>query len=58
VPALDEIERWIRTEGNEARWQRETMQSRRSLAELVLESAERWRGRVPVAAPGTLSAYS
>jgi carboxylate-amine ligase len=58
VPALDEIERWIRTEGNDARWQRETMQSRRSLAELVLESAERWRGRLPVAAPGTISNYA
>ena len=55
--ALDEIERLIRTEGNDARWQRETMQSRRSLAELVLESAERWRGRAPVAAPGTLPVY-
>jgi carboxylate-amine ligase len=42
--ALDEIERWVRTEGNDARWQRETMQRRRSLAELVLDSADRWRG--------------
>jgi carboxylate-amine ligase len=52
--ALDEIERWIRTDGNDARWQRETMQSRRSLAELVLESADRWRGRAAVAASGPL----
>jgi glutamate---cysteine ligase / carboxylate-amine ligase len=42
--ALDEIERWVRTDGNDARWQRETMQRRRSLAELVLDSADRWRG--------------
>jgi carboxylate-amine ligase len=42
--ALDEIERWVRADGNDARWQRETMQQRRSLAELVLASAERWRG--------------
>jgi glutamate---cysteine ligase / carboxylate-amine ligase len=52
--ALDEIERWIRTDGNDARWQRETMQSRRSLAELVLESADRWRGRAAVTASGPL----
>jgi carboxylate-amine ligase len=45
--ALDEIERWVRAEGNDARWQRETMQRSRSLTELVLQSADRWRGRVP-----------
>jgi carboxylate-amine ligase len=45
--ALDEIERWVRAEGNDARWQRETMQQSRSLTELVLQSADRWRGRVP-----------
>ncbi len=48
IDALDELERWVRTEGNEARWQRETMQSRHSLAELVLQSADRWRGRAAV----------
>jgi carboxylate-amine ligase len=48
LDALDELERWVRTEGNEARWQRETMQRRHSLAELVLKSAERWRGRSAV----------
>jgi carboxylate-amine ligase len=41
--ALDEIERWVRSEGNDARWQRETFQRRHSLAELVLKSADRWR---------------
>jgi gamma-glutamyl:cysteine ligase YbdK (ATP-grasp superfamily) len=47
VEALDEIERWVRTGGNDARWQRETMQQSRSLSELVLQSADRWRGRAP-----------
>ena len=47
VDALDEIERWARTGGNDARWQRETMQQSRSLSELVLQSADRWRGRAP-----------
>ena len=42
--AMDEIERWVRSEGNEARWQRETYQSHHSMAELVLRSAERFRG--------------
>jgi len=42
--ALDEIERWVRAEGNDARWQRETFQRRHSMAELLLESADRWRG--------------
>ena len=56
--ALDEIERWVRTEGNDARWQREMMQSRRSLAELVLESAERWRGRSTLTIPGALPSYA
>jgi len=46
--ALDEIERWVRTTGNDARWQRETMQQNHSLTELVLQSADRWRGNVPV----------
>jgi carboxylate-amine ligase len=41
--AMDEIERWVRTEGNDARWQRQTFQRRHSLAELVLKSADRWR---------------
>ncbi|HQR22119.1 MAG TPA: YbdK family carboxylate-amine ligase [Burkholderiaceae bacterium] len=50
LPALDAIERWVRTEGNDARWQRETLQSRRSLADLVLESAARWRGPALAAA--------
>lgn len=43
--AMDEIERWVRTEGNDARWQRETFQRRHSMAELLLESADRWRGK-------------
>ena len=42
--------RWIRAEGNDARWQRETMQGSQSLPQLVLESAERWRGHVPATA--------
>jgi len=42
--ALDELERWVRTNGNDARWQRETFQRRHSMAELLLESADRWRG--------------
>src|SRR5687767_8957154 len=42
--ALDEIERWVRAEGNDARWQRETFQRRHSMSELLLESADRWRG--------------
>jgi carboxylate-amine ligase len=48
LSALDEIERWVRTKGNDARWQRETMQSRHSLAELVLQSADLWRGIAPL----------
>jgi carboxylate-amine ligase len=44
LDAMDEIERWVRTEGNDARWQRETYQRRHSMAELVLRSAERFRG--------------
>jgi carboxylate-amine ligase len=44
VDAMDEIERWVRSEGNDARWQRETYQSNHSMAELVLRSAERFRG--------------
>ncbi|MEP6607141.1 MAG: YbdK family carboxylate-amine ligase [Burkholderiaceae bacterium] len=43
--ALDEIERWVRTAGNDARWQRERFQRRHSMAELLLESADRWRGK-------------
>lgn len=42
--ALDELERLVRTNGNDARWQRETFQRRHSMAELLLESADRWRG--------------
>lgn len=44
IDAMDEIERWVRTEGNDARWQRETFQKRHSMAELILKSADRWRG--------------
>lgn len=44
ISAMDEIERWVRTEGNDARWQRETFQRRHSMAELLLQSADRWRG--------------
>ena len=44
IDAMDEIERWVRAEGNDARWQRETFQRRHSMAELLLESADRWRG--------------
>ena len=43
--AMDEIERWVRTSGNDARWQRETFQRRHSMAELLLESADLWRGK-------------
>jgi len=42
--AMDEIARWVKVEGNDARWQRETFQRRHSMAELLLESADRWRG--------------
>jgi carboxylate-amine ligase len=48
--ALDEIERWVRSEGNDARWQRETFQRRHSLAELALKSADRWRASTETAA--------
>jgi carboxylate-amine ligase len=44
LDALDEIERWVRADGNDARWQRQTYQRHHSMAELVLQSAERWRG--------------
>jgi glutamate---cysteine ligase / carboxylate-amine ligase len=44
LDAMDEIERWVRTDGNDARWQRQTFQRHHSMAELVLLSAERWRG--------------
>lgn len=49
VDALDEIERWVRTRGNDARWQRETFQRQHSLAELVLQSGERFRGPASLA---------
>ena len=52
--ALDEIERWVRTSGNDARWQRETFQRRHSMAELLLESADLWRGK---AAPAKDTVY-
>jgi hypothetical protein len=48
---MDEIERWVRSDGNDARWQREIYQGHHSMAELVLCSAERFRG-----APGTIHA--
>jgi carboxylate-amine ligase len=44
LAAMEEIERWVRAEGNDARWQRETYQGHHSMAELVLRSAERFRG--------------
>ena len=56
--ALDEIERWVRASGNDARWQRETMQRHHSLAQLVLESGERWRGGAAVDSSRPLSAYA
>jgi glutamate---cysteine ligase / carboxylate-amine ligase len=45
--AMDEIERWVRTQGNDARWQRQVFQQRHSMAELVLRSADQWRGAQP-----------
>jgi carboxylate-amine ligase len=51
LAAMDEIERWVRSDGNDARWQREIYQGHHSMAELVLCSAERFRG-----APGTIHA--
>ncbi|HEX5639562.1 MAG TPA: YbdK family carboxylate-amine ligase [Burkholderiaceae bacterium] len=54
LDAMDDIERWVRSDGNDARWQRETYQSRHSMAQLVLQSAERFRGgraAIPPAAP-------
>jgi carboxylate-amine ligase len=56
--ALDEIERWVRTSGNDARWQRETMQRHHSLAQLVLESGERWRGTAAATLPSALPDYA
>jgi len=56
--ALDEIERWVRTSGNDARWQRETMQRHHSLAQLVLESGERWRGTAATKLPSALPDYA
>jgi len=56
--ALDEIERWVRTSGNDARWQRETMQRHHSLAQLVLESGERWRGTAATTLPSALPDYA
>jgi carboxylate-amine ligase len=44
LDAMDEIERWVRSAGNDARWQRETYQRHHSMAELVLRSAEQFRG--------------
>ncbi|MFZ5539677.1 MAG: YbdK family carboxylate-amine ligase [Pseudomonadota bacterium] len=43
--ALDAIEALVRAHGNHARWQRETYQQSRSLAEVVLRSASLWSGR-------------
>jgi len=51
LDAMDEIERWVRSEGNDARWRRETYQSRHSMAEVVLRSAERFRGSRVVVPP-------
>jgi glutamate---cysteine ligase / carboxylate-amine ligase len=54
LDAMDEIERWVCSDGNDARWQRETYQSHHSMAQLVLQSAARFRGgraAVPAAAP-------
>ena len=48
--ALDEIERWVRTKGNDARWQRETFQRGHSLAELVLQSGEQFRAPMALGA--------
>jgi carboxylate-amine ligase len=56
--ALDEIERWVRTSGNDARWQRETMQRHHSLAQLVLESGERWRGTAASTLPSAVPDYA
>ena len=50
IDALDEIERWVRTDGNDARWQRETMQQRHSLAELVLRVGRPMARRAPAPA--------
>jgi carboxylate-amine ligase len=44
LDAIDEVERWVRTDAKDARWQRQTFQRHHSMAELVLQSAERWRG--------------
>ncbi|GIL06331.1 MAG: YbdK family carboxylate-amine ligase [Burkholderiaceae bacterium] len=43
--ALDAIEALVRAHGNQARWQRETYQQSRSLAEVVLRSASLWSRR-------------
>jgi carboxylate-amine ligase len=43
--ALDAIEALVRVDGNGARWQRQTFQQSRSLADLMLRSAARWAGR-------------
>jgi carboxylate-amine ligase len=43
--ALDAIEALVRVHGNHARWQRQTYQQSRSLAEVVLRSAALWSGR-------------
>jgi len=43
--ALDAIEASVRVHGNHARWQRETYQQSRSLAEVVLRSAALWLHR-------------
>jgi carboxylate-amine ligase len=51
LDAMEEIERWVRSDGNDARWQREVYQSHHSMAELVLRSAERFRGAPAAVAP-------
>jgi len=47
LAALDAIESIVRVYGNHARRQRETYQRTRSLAEVVLDRAMCWAGRIP-----------
>jgi len=43
--ALEALEALVRTDGNDARWQRQTFESVGSLSELVLLSADQWSGQ-------------
>ena len=45
-PAWQELRNLVVSEGNDARWMRETYAQHQSMADLVWQQAERWRAPV------------